>query len=140
MDDRITHMSAAMAKAGVGLLALPLAELPPIAAVFVHHRPGDGLRVELQLAVSSHTAAALCAWADVLSERRAAGREHDDYIHVEIVGEIDGVQVAVWDHIAGEQLVDASCFLSLPLDGEKHPFPLAALGGLAERSAVTADA
>lgn len=140
MDERITRISSAMAKAGVGLLALPLAELPPVASVQVEHPHGGTTTVRLQLATTSHTAAALSAWADALPEPRAVGREHDDYIHLEVTGVIDGVQVAVWDHLTGEHLVDAGCFLSLPLDGRKHRFPLGALRGLAQRQAVNADA
>lgn len=139
MDERITHISAAMAKAGVGLLALPLAELPPIASVQVHNRAGEDLRVELQLATTQRTAADLWAWAEVLPERRAAGREHESYIYLEVCGEIDGVRVVVWDHLT-DDLVDAGCFLSLRFDGDTHPLSLAALRGLAQRQAVGADA
>jgi hypothetical protein len=87
MDQRTERHAAAMAKAGVGLLALPLADLPPIAHVTVRHDRG-GVVVELQLAHPVEVASALCTWADAPyrieaeSSGSAPGRLNgDDRLH-----------------------------------------------------------
>ncbi|HVM13926.1 MAG TPA: hypothetical protein VM287_06320 [Egibacteraceae bacterium] len=139
MDGRTQAIAEAMARVGLALLALPLADLPPVAHVEADDRSNQP-RVRLQLSAACEPAAALVAWADALPDTSAQGCEYDNHIHVDVVAVLDGVRVAVWSHFDGEHLVDAGNFLSLPLDGQTHALPLAALRGLAKRRAVSCDA
>lgn len=138
--ERIELMAAAMAKVGVALLALPLAELPPIAAVSVGRELSGELPVHLQLGGLIEIAPALSAWAEALPKPRLTGKEFETYIRLEVTGVLDDVPVVVWGHLKGQALVEAGNFLSLPLGGESHRLPLAALRGLAERVGVTSHA
>lgn len=139
MAEQTVEMAGAMAKAGVGLLALPLVELPAIASVQVRIDGGQAY-VSLQLSAvgGGDAAVGLLAWADVLPEHAVTGLEGDDYIRVAVSGVIDGVRVEVWTHFRGEHLVDTGCFLGLPLDRESHALPLGALRALVQRRAVSA--
>lgn len=139
MSERAVEMARAMVKVGVGLLALPLVELPGIASVQVR-ASGAQAQVSLQLSAveGHHQVAGLLAWADVLSERAATGLEWDDYIRVTVSGVIDGVCVEVWTHLRGEHLADTGCFLGLPLDREAHALSLGALRALVQHQAVSA--
>lgn len=142
MTEQTVEMAGAMVKAGVGLLALPLVELPAIAFVQVRRTDGAQAHLDLQLAAVQHgdQVADLLAWADVLPERAATGVEWDEYIRLSVSGVIDGVCVEVWTHLRGEHLVDTGCFLGLPLDGETHVLPLGALRALAQHRAVSTHA
>jgi hypothetical protein len=141
MTEQTVEMAGAMVKAGVGLLALPLVELPAIAFVQIR-ADGAQAQVALQLAAvqDGGEAAALLAWADVLPASAATGLESNDYIRLSVSGVIDGVCVEVWTHLRGEHLVDTGCFLSLPLDGGMHVLPLGALRALAQHRAVSTNA
>ncbi|MCF7552254.1 hypothetical protein [Pseudonocardia sp. WMMC193] len=134
MDQRTERHAAAMAKAGVGLLALPLAELPPITHVGVLNDRG-GVLVELQLAHPVEAAGALCAWADVLPDAIASARVHETYTRLEVAGVVDGVPVVVWGHLRDDHRIDAGPVVDL--DGT---LTVAALRRLAERWAVTVNA
>ncbi|MER5672783.1 hypothetical protein [Pseudonocardia alni] len=134
MDQRTERHASAMAKAGVGLMALPLAELPPITHVGVLNDRG-GVLVELQLAHPVEAAAALCAWADVLPGAIASAREHETHTRLEVAGVVDGVPVVVWGHLRDDHCIDAGTVVDL--DGT---LTVAALRRLAERWAVTVDA
>lgn len=134
---RAAQMAGAMAKVGVALLALPLDELPPIAHMQLRHDSlSEGLRVELQLGGACTTAAGLRAWAAALPEPAVAAKETQDYVRVEVVSVLDGVTVAVWDHIRGRDMGDAVRLLGLPLDRQTHAVPLAALRELAAHAAA----
>lgn len=130
-----------MAKAGVGLLALPLVDLPEIASMQVRT---EGMQAHLSMQLSAleggDQVVHLLAWADVLPERAAVGLEWDDYIRLAVTGVIDGVRVEVWTHLRGEHLVDTGRLLGLPHDRESHALPLGALRALAEHRAVSCDA
>lgn len=129
---RAGEMAAAMAKVGVALLALPLDEMPVIASIQVRHDAvSEGLRIEMQLGARNEPAAGLLAWAGALPESAVAGCEYRDYVRVEVVGVLDGVTVAVWDHITGREMGDAVRLLGLPLDGRTHGVSVAALRELA---------
>lgn len=140
MSERTVEMAGVMAKVGVALLALPLVDLPAVAAARVH---ASGPQVSLQLAavLDGGPVAGLLAWADVLPDRIATGLEWEDYIRVAVVGVIDGVRAEVWTHLRGDQLVDARRALAIPLTGAEHALPLRALRSLAQHgSAVSTDA
>lgn len=133
MDQGTERHAAAMAKAGVGLLALPLGELPPIAHVGVLNDRG-GVLVELQLAHPVAIASALCAWADALPGAIACAREYETYTRVEVAGVIDGVPVVVWGHLRDDHRIDARTVVDL-----NGTLPVAALRRLADRWAVMVD-
>jgi hypothetical protein len=136
VDRRTERHAAAMAKAGVGLLALPLAELPPITHVGLLNDRG-GVLVELQLAHPVEVASALCAWAHVLPDAiaGAGAREYETYTRIEVAGVVDGIPVVVWGHLRDDHRMDARTVVGL--DGS---LPVSALRQLAERWAVTVDA
>lgn len=134
MDQRTERHAAAMAKAGVGLLALPLADLPPIAHVTVRHDRG-GVVVELQLAHPVEVASALCTWADALPDATASAYEHENYTRIEVFGMVDGVPVLVWGHLRNGHHIDSGAVI-----GPDGALSIAALRGLADRWAVTVDA
>ena len=130
-------MAGAIAKVGVGLLALPLADLPAIAAVQVRDTAPTHLLLQLSAVGDGDRISALLAWADVLPDRAAYGIEREEYIRLAVTGVLDGVQVEVWTHLSGEHLVDTRCFLGLPPDDEEHALPLGALRALVEHRAVS---
>jgi hypothetical protein len=142
MDGRSVRIAGAMAKAGVGLLALPLADLPPV----VHAQVlCDGVQPELALQLGSvhvdEQVRGLLAWAAALPDRVVVGLEQQDSIRLEVRGSVDGVSVAVWTYLRGEHLVDTGGFLGLAVDGESHVLPLGALRALAQhREAVSTGA
>lgn len=135
---RTRTLARAMADIGAGLLALPLADLPAIASVRLMPEWPDSLDVQLQLSVegSADDVAGLLAWADAMTDPVAVGREREDHIKLEVSGVIGGFRVAVWAHLAGPDLVDAGCFLSLPPDGGTHRLPLGVLRALAQHRKV----
>lgn len=141
MAEQMVELAGAMAKVGVGLLALPLSELPTIASVQVREGSSANVRLQLSAVEDRNPAGALMAWAQALPERVAYGREREDYIRLAVIGVIDGVAVEVWTHVTGEHLVDTGCFLSLPPGGETHALPIGVLQALAEhRAAVSTHA
>lgn len=142
MEHRVPEMARVMADIGPGLLALPLDELPDIAAVQLMIRWPGQLEVRMQLSTVDvgDQVDALIAWADALPEPAAAGRECEDYIRLEVSGLVGGARISVWAHLRGPDLNDTGCFLSLPLDSETHRLPLGVLRALARHRAERVDA
>lgn len=139
---RIPGLARTMADVGAGLLTLPLDDLPDIAAVQMVQRWPERVAVRLQLSMGDvgDQVDALIAWGEALPESSAAGREHEDYIRLEVSGLVGGVRITVWAHLRGPDLNDTACFLSLPLDDETHRLSLGRLRALARHRAERIDA
>ena len=142
MQHRIPELARDMADVGAGLLTLPLDDLPDIAGVQMVQLGPERVVVRLQLSRVDYgdQVDALLAWGEALPEPSAAGREHQDYIRLEVSGLVGGVRITVWAHLRGPDLNDTACFLSLPLDDETHRLSLARLRALARHRAERADA
>lgn len=142
MERRTPGFARNMADVGTGLLTLPLHDLPDIAGVQMVHRRTQRVAVRLQLSAvdDGDQVDALIAWGEALPEPSAAGREHQDYIRLEVSGLVGGVRITVWALLRGPDLNDTACFLSLPLDDETHRLSLARLRALARHRAERVDA
>jgi hypothetical protein len=64
------------------------------------------------------------------------GQEFDEYIRLRVVGVLGGVRVVVRTRIDGPGLIDAGCYLSLPLDRKARHLHVGVLAGLAQRRAA----
>ena len=65
------------------------------------------------------------AWADVLREAAAYGRDERDDIRLKVASAVDGVPRAVWTHLRGEHLVAARRLLGVLPDGEAQVLDVA---------------
>jgi hypothetical protein len=135
--ERVSSNDLAEANATVQreLATLSLEDLPALAEV-LPRCDRVGCYVELRLAAPTEPVAAVVAWARALSESRVTGQEFDECIRLRVVGLLGGVRVVVRTRIDGPGLIEAGCYLSLPLDRKAHLLHVGVLAGLAKRRAA----